>query len=121
MLRDGAITFADLIGKLAMLRVAWDKCGRDGCYGLNRLIERRGRDAKLFDWLDLEIILIPGWNVAQLERHAPPRGDNVRTRKNGTRRPAPSRSRWLSIQAGHHKGGTDLGSCPAVSRAAPPS
>jgi len=41
MLRDGAIIFADLIGKLDMLRVACDKCGRDGCYGLNRLIERR--------------------------------------------------------------------------------
>ncbi len=52
MPRDGAITFADLIGKLDMLRVACDKCGRDGCYGLNRLIERRGRDAKLIDWLD---------------------------------------------------------------------
>ena len=47
----GAIIFADLIGKLDTLRVACDKCGRDGCYGLNRLIERRGRDAKLIDWL----------------------------------------------------------------------
>jgi hypothetical protein len=37
------------------LRVACDKCGRDGCYGLNRLIEHRGRNAKLIDWLD-EII-----------------------------------------------------------------
>src|SRR4029453_17654258 len=52
MPREGAITFADLIGKLDLLRIACDKCGRDGCYGLNRLIERRGRDAKLIDWLD---------------------------------------------------------------------
>jgi len=52
MPRDGAIIFSDLIGKLDLLRVACDKCGRDGCYGLNRLIERRGRDAKLIDWLD---------------------------------------------------------------------
>ena len=52
MPRDGAIIFADLIGKLDLLRVACDKCGRDGCYGLNRLIKRRGRDAKLIDWLD---------------------------------------------------------------------
>jgi hypothetical protein len=52
MPRDGAIIFADLIGKLDLIRVACDKCGRDGCYGLNRLIERRGRDAKLVDWLD---------------------------------------------------------------------
>jgi hypothetical protein len=49
MPRDGAIIFADLIGKLDMLRVA---CENDGFYGLNRLIERRGRDAKLIDWLD---------------------------------------------------------------------
>ncbi|MFZ1048457.1 MAG: hypothetical protein WAN52_22895, partial [Pseudolabrys sp.] len=48
----GAIIFADLIGKLDTLRVACDKCGRDGCYRLNRLIERRGRDAKLIEWLD---------------------------------------------------------------------
>ena len=49
MPRDGATIFSDLIGKLDMLRVACEKCGRDGCYGLNRLIERRGRDAKLID------------------------------------------------------------------------
>jgi hypothetical protein len=36
MPRDGATIFADLIGKLDLLRVACDKCGRDGCYGLNR-------------------------------------------------------------------------------------
>jgi hypothetical protein len=42
MPRDGAIIFADLIGKLDLLRIACDNCGRDGCYGLNRLIERRG-------------------------------------------------------------------------------
>jgi hypothetical protein len=52
MPRDGAIVFGDLIGKLDMLRVVCDKCGRDGCYGLSRLIEGRGRDAKLVDWLD---------------------------------------------------------------------
>ncbi len=52
MPRDGAIIFADLIGKLDLLRVACDNCRRDGRYGLNRLIEPRGRDAKLIDWLD---------------------------------------------------------------------
>jgi hypothetical protein len=53
MPRNGAIIFSDLIGKLDMLRMACDKCGRDGCYGLGRLIEKRGgRDAKLIDWLD---------------------------------------------------------------------
>jgi hypothetical protein len=52
MHRDGAIIFSDLIGKLDMLRVACAKCGRDGSYGLSRLIEKRGRDAELIDWLD---------------------------------------------------------------------
>ena len=44
MPREGAIIFSDLIGKLDVLRVSCEKCGRDGCYGLNRLIEKRGRD-----------------------------------------------------------------------------
>jgi hypothetical protein len=54
MPRDGAIIFADLIGKLDLLRVACDKCGTRWLLRieLNRLIERRGRDAKLIDWLD---------------------------------------------------------------------
>ena len=52
MPRDGAIIFSDLVGKLDVLRVSCEKCGRDGCYGLNRLIEKRGRDGKLIDWLD---------------------------------------------------------------------
>jgi hypothetical protein len=52
MPRAGAIIFGDLIGKVDVLRVRCDKCGRDGCYGLARLIDKRGRDAKLIDWLD---------------------------------------------------------------------
>jgi len=32
-----------------MLRVSCDKCGRDGCYGLAKLIDKRGRDGKLVD------------------------------------------------------------------------
>ena len=43
MPRDGATVFSDLTGKLEVLRVSCDKCGRDGCYGLHRLIEKRGR------------------------------------------------------------------------------
>ena len=50
--RDGAIILSDLIGKLDLLRVSCEKCGRDGSYRLNGLIEKRGRDAKLIDWLD---------------------------------------------------------------------
>jgi hypothetical protein len=51
MPRDGAIIFRDIVGKLDMLRVECDKCGRRG-YPLDRLIERYGIDAKLFDWSD---------------------------------------------------------------------
>jgi hypothetical protein len=50
--RDGATIFADLIRKLDVLRVSCSKCERDGCYGLSRLIDKRGRDAKVIDWLD---------------------------------------------------------------------
>ena len=52
MPRDGAITFSDLTGKLEMLHVACDKCGRKGRYPVARLIEQRGRDAKVIDWRD---------------------------------------------------------------------
>lgn len=52
MPRDGAIVLGDLIGKLDVLRVSCDKCERDGSYGLARLINQRGRDAKVIDWLD---------------------------------------------------------------------
>jgi len=43
--RDGAIIFGDLIGKLDMLRVSCEKCGRSGRYQVQRLIKDRGRDA----------------------------------------------------------------------------
>ena len=42
MPRDGAIIFGDLIGKLDVLRVACDKCGRVGSYRVARLIEQHG-------------------------------------------------------------------------------
>jgi hypothetical protein len=51
MPRDGAITFDDLVGKLDMLHVACDKCGRKGRYAVARLIEQRGREAKVLDFL----------------------------------------------------------------------
>jgi len=37
--RNGAIIFDDLVGKLDMLHVACDKCGRTGRYAVARLIE----------------------------------------------------------------------------------
>ena len=49
---DGKIIFSDLIGKLDVSRVSCQKCGREGSYPLNGLIERRGRDGKVIDWLD---------------------------------------------------------------------
>jgi hypothetical protein len=49
MPRDGAIIFRDIVGKLDVL---WIECGRFGQYRLDRLIERYGIDAKLFDWSD---------------------------------------------------------------------
>jgi hypothetical protein len=48
MPREGAIIFRDLVGKLDVLYVECDKCGRHGRYRLDRLIERF--DAKLFEW-----------------------------------------------------------------------
>ena len=41
---------SDPIGKLDLTRVDCDKCGRDGCYGLGRLTDKRGRE--LIEWLD---------------------------------------------------------------------
>jgi hypothetical protein len=46
--RDGAIIFRDLVGKLGVLTVECDKCGRFG----ERLIEHYGIDAKLFDCIE---------------------------------------------------------------------
>ena len=40
MPRDGAITFRDIVGKLAVLRITCDKCGRSGQYRVDRLIMR---------------------------------------------------------------------------------
>ncbi|HEY6023458.1 MAG TPA: hypothetical protein VIV34_04685, partial [Pseudolabrys sp.] len=51
MPRDGAIIVGDLIGKLDVLAVACDKCGRIGRYHLGRLIDTHGHDFALSDWL----------------------------------------------------------------------
>jgi hypothetical protein len=52
MPRDGATILADLIGKLDVLYVHCPKCSRAGRYRVQHLIEERGRNAKLIDWLD---------------------------------------------------------------------
>jgi hypothetical protein len=52
MPREGAIIFRDLVGKLRVLRIECDQCGRAGRYRVDRLIEWYGIDAKLFDCSD---------------------------------------------------------------------
>jgi len=52
MPRERAIIFRDLVGKLGVLRIECDKCGRTGNYRLARLIAKYGLDAKLFVWTD---------------------------------------------------------------------
>jgi hypothetical protein len=52
MPREGAIIFGDIVGKLDVLRVECDKCGRAGRYHVDWLVERYGLDAKLFEWSD---------------------------------------------------------------------
>ena len=47
MPRDGAITFRDIVGKWAVLRITCDKCGRSRQYRVDRLIMRYDLDAKL--------------------------------------------------------------------------
>jgi hypothetical protein len=44
--RDGAIIFRELVGKLTVLRIECEKCGRSGQYRLDCLIMRYGIDAK---------------------------------------------------------------------------
>ena len=51
ILRDDAIIFGGLVGKLDALEVACGKCGRKGRYPVARLIEQHGRDAKVVDFL----------------------------------------------------------------------
>lgn len=51
MPRNNATTFGDLVGKLGVLRVSCTKCDRAGQYRLDRLIEHRGADGTIIDFL----------------------------------------------------------------------
>ena len=51
MPRDGAIIFGDLDGKISALRVECATCTRAGQYWIARLIEQRGREGKVTDFL----------------------------------------------------------------------
>jgi hypothetical protein len=52
MSRPLSTTLGDLLGKLTVLRIECSKCGRFGRYPLQQLIEQRGRDVRILDWLD---------------------------------------------------------------------
>jgi hypothetical protein len=52
MPRPLGTTLADLLGKLTVVRVECSKCRRIGRYAVRRLIEQRGRDGTIIDWLD---------------------------------------------------------------------
>ena len=47
-----AKSFRDIVGKLDVLNVERDECGRRRHYHVHRLVERYEIDAKLFDWSD---------------------------------------------------------------------
>jgi hypothetical protein len=51
MPRDGSLTPRDLVGKLDVLRVECEKCGRSCRYGVTTPVGQIGWDAKLTDWL----------------------------------------------------------------------
>jgi hypothetical protein len=52
MPRDGAIIFADIVGKLEILRIECPVCGRRGQYRVDRLVERYGLNEKINRWSD---------------------------------------------------------------------
>jgi hypothetical protein len=52
MPRDGSLTPRDLASKRTVLHVECPKCGCTGRYAIRRLIEQRGRDVRILDWLD---------------------------------------------------------------------
>jgi hypothetical protein len=53
MPREGAIIFRDIVGKLDVLNIECDKCGRGGRYHVYRLIERYGMGAALWHFLSV--------------------------------------------------------------------
>jgi len=49
-MRDGCITFSDLVGRLRVLRVDCDSCDRHCRYLVDKLIYDHGADAKISEW-----------------------------------------------------------------------
>ena len=62
-------TFGDLDGKLDVLVVECPKCSRTGRYALRRLIEQRGRDVRILDWLDELTADCPRKGAASISDH----------------------------------------------------
>ena len=52
MARDGMTTFSDIAGKLEMLRVECEKCGRKEQYRVMRLMKEFGPEATLRDFVE---------------------------------------------------------------------
>jgi hypothetical protein len=52
MARDGMTTFSDIAGKLEMLRVECEKCGRKGQYRVMRLMKELGPEATLWGFIE---------------------------------------------------------------------
>lgn len=46
-----SISFADIAGRLAKLRVECAKCGRAGVYSVARLVRECGGDTAITDWI----------------------------------------------------------------------
>ena len=49
---SGAFTFGDIEGKLSVLRIVCEKCGRSGQYPVAKMIEKHGRDYMLTTFTD---------------------------------------------------------------------
>ena len=49
-MRDGAITFSNLVGRVRVLRVDCDRCGRHGRYLVDKPVYDHGADANLTEW-----------------------------------------------------------------------
>ena len=52
MARDGMTTFSDIAGKLELLRVECEKCGRKGQYRVMRLMKELGPEATLWGFVE---------------------------------------------------------------------
>jgi hypothetical protein len=52
MARDGMTTFSDIAGKLEMLRVECEKCGRKGQYRVMRLMKELGPGATIWGFVE---------------------------------------------------------------------